>query len=129
MKIIEVSPINFLLRSAREQRNIIYSFVSYLKISPAKIQFKVLTKKADVNRHLYKIEDRNLKIPKRRHRKLTSRNNPYRKIRRKRNLKFPKLLHPKLPLRQKLRRNPPLLNLRRKKSKPNSPTPSLSDTT
>lgn len=57
IKIIEVSPINFLLRSAREQRNIIYSFVSYLKISPAKIQFKVLTKKADVNRHLYKIEE------------------------------------------------------------------------
>ncbi len=57
VKIIEVTPINFLLRSAREQRNIIYSFVSYLKISPAKIQFKVLTKKADVNRHLYKIEE------------------------------------------------------------------------
>ena len=57
VKIIEVSPINFLLRSAREQRNIIYFFVSYLKISPAKIQFKVLTKKADVNRHLYKIEE------------------------------------------------------------------------
>ncbi len=57
VKIIEVAPINFLLRSAREQRNIIYSFVSYLKISPAKIQFKVLTKKADVNRHLYKIEE------------------------------------------------------------------------
>ncbi len=57
VKIIEVSPINFLLRSAREQRSIIYSCVSYLKISPAKLQFKVLTKKADVNRHLYKIEE------------------------------------------------------------------------
>ena len=32
VKIIEVIPINFLLRSAREQRNIIYSFISYLKI-------------------------------------------------------------------------------------------------
>lgn len=56
VKIIEVSPINFLLRSDREQRNIIYSFVSYLKISPIKLQFKVLTKKADVNRHLDTIE-------------------------------------------------------------------------
>lgn len=56
VKIIEVSPINFLLRSAREQRNIIYSFVSYLKISPIKLQLKVLTKKADVNRHLDTIE-------------------------------------------------------------------------
>ena len=52
VKIIEVIPTNFLLRSAREQRNIIYSFISYLKISPMKLQFKVLTRRADVNRHL-----------------------------------------------------------------------------
>ncbi len=51
IKIIEVIPINFLLRSAREQKNIIYSFISYLKISPVKIQFKVLTKRADLNKH------------------------------------------------------------------------------
>ena len=31
VKVVEVVPINFMLRSAREQRNIIYSFVSYLK--------------------------------------------------------------------------------------------------
>ena len=41
-----------MLRSAREQRNIIYSFVSYLKISPVKLQIKVLTRRADINRHL-----------------------------------------------------------------------------
>lgn len=52
VKIIEVEPINFLLRSAREQRSIIYSFISYLKVSPVKLHFKVLTKKADINRHL-----------------------------------------------------------------------------
>lgn len=52
VKIIEVIPINFLLRSAREQRGIIYSFISYLKISPVKLQFKVLTRRADINRHL-----------------------------------------------------------------------------
>ena len=51
IKVVEVVPINFLLRSAREQRSIIYSFISYLKISPVKIQFKVLTKRADLNRH------------------------------------------------------------------------------
>ena len=51
MKIIEVIPVNFLLRSAREQHNIIYSFISYLKISPVKMQFKVITKRADLNRH------------------------------------------------------------------------------
>lgn len=52
VKIIEVIPINFLLRSAREQKNIIYAFVSYLKISPVKLQFKVLTRRANINRHL-----------------------------------------------------------------------------
>ena len=51
IKVIEVLPINFLLRSAREQRNIIYSFISYLKISPVKMQFKVVTKKADTKKH------------------------------------------------------------------------------
>lgn len=57
VKIVEIIPINFLLRNTREQRNIIYSFVSYLKISPVKLQFKVLTKRADINRHLESIRD------------------------------------------------------------------------
>ncbi|MCH1952214.1 ATP-binding protein [Enterocloster sp. OA13] len=57
VKIIEIVPINFLLRSAREQKNIIYSFVSYLKISPVKLQFKVLTRRADINRHLETIRE------------------------------------------------------------------------
>ena len=57
VKVIEVMPINFLLRSAREQRNIIYSFVGYLKISPVKLQFKVLTRRADINRHLETIRE------------------------------------------------------------------------
>lgn len=52
VKIVEVIPINFLLRSTREQRNIIYSFVSYLKISPIRVQFKVLTRRADINLHM-----------------------------------------------------------------------------
>lgn len=52
VKVVEVVPINFMLRSAREQRNIIYSFVSYLKISPVKLQIKILTRRADINRHL-----------------------------------------------------------------------------
>ena len=57
LKILEIEPINFLLRSAREQRNIIFSFVRYLKISPVKIQFKVLTKKADLNKHLKQVNE------------------------------------------------------------------------
>lgn len=50
IKVIEVLPINFLLRSEREQRSIIYSFVSYLKVSPVKMQFKIITKKADTKK-------------------------------------------------------------------------------
>ena len=52
VKIIEVNPVNFMLRSSREQRSIIYSFISFLKISPVKVHFKVLTKCADINRHI-----------------------------------------------------------------------------
>ena len=52
VKVVEVIPINFLLRSGNEQRSIIYSFISYLKVSPVKLQFKVLTRRADINRHL-----------------------------------------------------------------------------
>ena len=52
IKILEIVPINFLLRSAREQRNIVYSFISYLKIAPVKLQIKVITKRADMNRHI-----------------------------------------------------------------------------
>ena len=52
VKILEVIPVNFLLRSAQEQRNIIYSFISYLKIAPVKVQFKALTKRADIDRHV-----------------------------------------------------------------------------
>ena len=56
IKILEVEPINFLLRSVHEQKGIIYSFASWLKISPVKIQIKVLTKKADISKHLNAIE-------------------------------------------------------------------------
>lgn len=52
VKVLEIVPVNFLLRSAQEQRSIIYSYISYLKIAPVKIQFKVLSKRADINRHL-----------------------------------------------------------------------------
>lgn len=56
IKILEVEPINFLLRSVREQKSIIHGFASWLKISPVKIQIKVLTKKADISKHLDAIE-------------------------------------------------------------------------
>lgn len=52
IKILEVEPINFLLRSAEEQFNIITSFASWLKISPMRLQFKSVTRKADSDKHI-----------------------------------------------------------------------------
>lgn len=56
VKILEIEPINFLLRSPREQHNVIYSFASFLKIAPVHLQFKSVSKKADVNAYLDKLE-------------------------------------------------------------------------
>lgn len=55
VKIVEVLPINFLLRSASEKRSIVQAFASYLKIAPPKLQFKVLSKKADMKEYIEKI--------------------------------------------------------------------------
>lgn len=57
VKLVEILPINFLLRSPGEQRNIIFSFMSYLKIAPSKIQFKVVSKKADILEYIEKIRE------------------------------------------------------------------------
>lgn len=52
IKILEIEPINFLLRSGEEQFNIIASFASWLKISPMRLQIKSFTRKADSDRHI-----------------------------------------------------------------------------
>ena len=52
MKILEIEPINFMLRSSEEQYNILSSFASWLKISPMKLQFKSITRKADSDKHV-----------------------------------------------------------------------------
>jgi len=52
IKILEVEPINFMLRSEEEQYEIICSFASWLKISPVHLQFKSITRKADSDKHI-----------------------------------------------------------------------------
>ena len=52
IKILEIEPINFMLRSSEEQFNIISSFASWLKISPMRMQFKSVTRKADSDKHI-----------------------------------------------------------------------------
>lgn len=52
IKILEIEPINFMLRSDDEQSNIISTFASWLKISPIRMQFKSITRKADSDKHI-----------------------------------------------------------------------------
>ena len=52
IKILEIEPINFMLRSEEEQHEIICSFASWLKISPVHLQFKSITRKADSDKHI-----------------------------------------------------------------------------
>ena len=52
IKILEIEPINFMLRSDEEQFSIISSFANWLKISPAQLQFKSITRRADSDKHV-----------------------------------------------------------------------------
>ena len=52
VKILEIEPINFMLRSEDEQYNIVMTFASWLKICPVNLQFKCITRKADSNKHV-----------------------------------------------------------------------------
>ena len=45
IKILEIEPINFMLRSSEEQFNILSTFASWLKISPMRLQFKSITRR------------------------------------------------------------------------------------
>nr|WP_325304256.1 hypothetical protein [uncultured Oscillibacter sp.] len=56
LKILEIEPINFLLRSDEEQWGIISSFASWLKISPTRLQFKSVTRKADSDQYIAGLE-------------------------------------------------------------------------
>jgi hypothetical protein len=48
LKLVEVTPVNFYLKSARERETIIAGFSAYLKVAPDDLQIYVLTQKADL---------------------------------------------------------------------------------
>lgn len=52
VKILEILPVNFYLKSEVEQENIIYYFASYLKIAPDNMQIRVSTERADIDDYL-----------------------------------------------------------------------------
>lgn len=56
IKVVEVLPVNFYLKSEIEQENIIYYFANYLKIAPDNLQIRVLTQKADISEYIGRLE-------------------------------------------------------------------------
>lgn len=52
VKIIEVLPVNFHLKTPHEQQTIIYYFASYLKIAPNSLQIRVVTQRLDLKSYI-----------------------------------------------------------------------------
>ncbi len=52
IKILEIEPINFLLRSEEEQNDVILAFAKFLKVSPVTIQIKCMSRRADSEKHI-----------------------------------------------------------------------------
>ncbi|SDB27502.1 Type IV secretory pathway, VirB4 component [Eubacterium oxidoreducens] len=55
VKILEILPINFLLKSDEEQESVVEDFAKWLKIAPSGIQIKSLSKRADVSSYIDKM--------------------------------------------------------------------------
>lgn len=56
IKILEVLPTNFHLKSSIERQNIIYYLAAYLKIAPDSLQILVCTQKADIDAYCEQME-------------------------------------------------------------------------
>ena len=52
VKVIEVLPVNFHLKTPHEQQTIIYYFASYLKIAPNNLQIRVMTQRLDLEGYI-----------------------------------------------------------------------------
>ena len=63
VKLMEFSPINFSLRSADEQSLIVSQFAMALRTMPDTLQFKIISRKADVTKFLDILEDHYNKEP------------------------------------------------------------------
>lgn len=57
IKILEILPVNFYMKSEMEQKNIIYYFASYLKIAPDSLQMRVVTQPADVKSYINRMRE------------------------------------------------------------------------
>lgn len=52
LKVLEIEPINFMLRNPEEQDDIIQNFAGWLKVCPVRFQIKVITHAADANKYI-----------------------------------------------------------------------------
>ena len=52
VKVIEVMPVNFHLKTPHEQQTIIYYFASYLKIAPGNLQIRIVTQRLDMDSYI-----------------------------------------------------------------------------
>lgn len=57
VKVLEVLPVNFYLKSPADQQNIIVSFASYLKVAPNTLQILVVTQKADMAAYVARMRE------------------------------------------------------------------------
>mgnify|MGYP004467901701 FL=1 len=57
IRICELLPVNFYLKSPTDQQNIILSFAAYLKIAPDNLQILVRTQTADMSGYLSRMRD------------------------------------------------------------------------
>ena len=55
--IVEILPVNFLLKSPSEQNAIVYGFERYIRIAPNHIQFLSISKKTDLSAFVKKIDE------------------------------------------------------------------------
>ena len=56
IKVLEILPTNFYLKSRVEQQNILYYLSSYLKIAPPSLQILVTTQRADIDAYCAQME-------------------------------------------------------------------------
>lgn len=57
LRLVEVDPINFHLRSISERNQIIYNFASWIKIAPVSLQFKVVSTPTDIQAYISRLND------------------------------------------------------------------------
>lgn len=57
IKIVEVLPVNFLLKSPAEQANIIFYYAAYLKIAPDRLQICIQTQSPDISAYTQRMRE------------------------------------------------------------------------